>query len=318
MPVSFGFGAAPPPAKKGSLGSGDGQLVQPLIVSASGTLSPGEGGVNSEALRNNFGVPFAIDEIRWSLNPKSFVGGAVGCRLVLGGEELTNGAVPVWAFGPGKHLDQEEESAQANVYRWRTSRPIVVMPGEVVEPTFSVHDVVTNTNVTLRVTYFGRLVPGLTRQWLPFVTCYQSPFFDLTSASSAVSKEPDLRNKWGVDLEVERFVGRLAVFQKSGSVFAVEHDQSTNSGAGIVNDIGNVLMNVRMFEGRGAAVVRTKTPFRAVFSAITRSWEVPHVMPPGTYYTVYLDYLGTVGAVGAVSYAKVKADIGLVGWRRVA
>jgi hypothetical protein len=253
----------------------------------------------SDAVLNGFGMP---------------LGGSIWCDLSMGSLKLTNGAVPVWSFGRAENLSGETKFGQGatqrlsyNGYTWRLPRPLYVPAGTVVAPSFS-HTGFVPGNINVRIGYSGRTITKKPKvAYVPWVTAYASPAFNpITAAIKVASTEQDLINLTDKPIHLQRFVGRTFFTDQDGRVW--EHQPYS---------LGSQYLTMRMNDSYGRPLVRNYTPFRSVFGALTRSWELEELgaqLDPQAYYRVFLNKAAMVMNLDQQT-AQAQAFISMVGWR---
>src|SRR5207237_2093486 len=111
-------------------------------------------------------------------------------------------------------------------------------------------------------------------------------------------------------LRVDRFIGRM-----------VDSD-GINPPSDVYNGSGSLDVNVadgallcRMQEGNGRFAVRDATPFSHLFQGLDRSWEVKSVLPPKSFYKLYLRATGIDAIAGGLN--AYYPCISMVGMREV-
>lgn len=289
-------------------------------------------GVNVKALRNPGPGPIEIFGIKFRLRSSQPITGAlVGCRLDLGEFQLTNGYIPVYAFGRAENLIAEQTADGANPpltayaeYICRLSRPIYLPMGAAIRPQLQ-HKGLTSATVDVHVSMFGRMLNAKTplpeKLVLPYWSAYVCKTFTAGTVDTDSSSENDLANPFTVPLQMERFVGRICYFSGSGNVFSTSMVETEAALFGPVANnpvmgdlLGQVLCSIT--DSNGYPVVKRLTPFRLVFDAETRSWPVTHKLPAGGYYLVSMSNLAwLVSTAGTFS---AQPCISMLGWREVA
>jgi hypothetical protein len=307
----------------------------PLHLTASTNLAANSsGGVNAISLKSPSGEAMEILEVRFSitavptvsstLSPAySTYGAVIACKLDLGKYPLTNGYVPVALFGRSEELMAEQITdvgssnlfnAVCNEYAWRPPHPIYVPKGAVLVPTFQ-HRGITPFDLNVRISYAARLIPDGTpapkRVMLPYVAAWGSGTFDAAVTGTDRSTETDLVNPFKEPLYIQRMVGRVInVFVATNRV-----DEGITTPT---ETVPALLWNVRIVDSHGHPVVQKFTPFRLVFSSVTRSWDMdPSVtLAPMSFYSAYVrkDVLGGYPALNSLN---TQAFISIVGWRDV-
>lgn len=291
--------------------------ASPVHLSSSLVLvSGGNGSVSPAALKNPMGQDMEVLEIKFELSgdamagQQAVFGGTIMCELVMGNHKITNGSIPVWNFGRAENLEGESKGAGANSfqsYSWRLPRPLYVPAGAVVAPKFT-HTGFTTQPINVRVGYSARTTfVKPKRIYLPWVAKYISKAFNpLQNADVDNSTELDLVNPHAEPLHLQRFVGRTLKIRSDG--VANEDDPQS---------FGSQYLTMRMTDSYGRPIVRSYTPFRSVFGAITRSWDLDNgaVLDPESYYLVNLKKAES--DLGSDADAAAQAFISMVGWREL-
>ena len=303
------------------------EKTYPIHLTASTTLRSGrESGVNAAALKNPTEDPMEICEIKINLQAVesaytvgSFIGQPVGMRLDLGKIPLTNGYVPSWVFGKPWNMGNYYYGGATAVgsssmygfanYVWRLSKPLYVPGGSVLVPTLK-HFGYGIGDINVQISYSGRGYGGKyspTKVFVPWVCNYTSKALDYTStAQTDSSNELDLVNIFDQPLRVDRFVGIIGRTTGTDTASpALIQDNADMSGA---------YLSARIVSSFGEPLVRNFVPFGALFPAVQPSWECEHVMPPRTYYKVYLSK--AAATTGSALYT-ANANVSLVGWREM-
>jgi len=294
--------------------------ASPVHLSASLVLPSGSNGApQPAALMNPMGQDMELLEIKFELSG-AFVagdetvtpgfGGTVWCELAMGGVKLTNGAIPVWNFGRAENLQAEtftddENSLGFSAFSWRLPRPLFVPAGAVVIPNFTHTGFIPNT-LNVRIGYSARTVfTKPKRIYVPWVAKYASKSFNpIEDAGVDLSSDLDLVNPFSEPVHLQRFVGRTLMLRANGT--------ADEDGRGFAAQY----LNVRMTDSYGRPIVRSYTPFRSVFGALTRTWELENgaQMDPKAFYIVNLrkDAM-TTDTAGAAA----QAFVSVVGWREL-
>ena len=284
-------------------------LTSEVTVDANATKSP-----DLLKLKNPTGEHFAIREIRFGLQIASgsalITGGAVGAKLDLGSQSLTNAHVPVWSFGRyiSRDADAPSDSFHQNYpgsphfFRWKLRHPLYVPSGASLACEFQ-HRGTVSSPIVASVTYVGHTLETAaapSRVRLPWTAAYSSKVFLSAAADSDISSAAALINPFSTPIFLERFTGRLN-FLVPGS--SVNHAFSANS---------TLLLKIR--HSSGVPLVREFTPFRQVFGAYSHSWEQrDSILDPGTSYLVTVDKLADADEHPELE--ALQADVGMVGWR---
>jgi hypothetical protein len=305
----------------------------PIHLTAVTTLASfSTGGVNAIALKNPFGAPMEILEVKFAIegaaaaqtNP--LFGGCIACKMDLGQIPLTNGFVPVWGFGRAESLFLENVvdptfGAGIGEYCWRLPVPLYVPANAVITPTFQ-HRGLVPDELLVRISFSARSLPAGSKPpsniAIPYAASYTSKSFKWEEAATDSSKETELVNPFAEQLFLQRFTGRCAVsateainqvlYTTEASVFLAQPEA------------GSQMMNVRMVDSFGTPIVRDFETFRQVFSGVTRAWELDNktTMAPRSYYQVFLRKDVPLTSRGAVVTPLVmQTDITMTGWRYV-
>lgn len=293
--------------------------ASPVHLSASVVLSSGSAGTPSlAALKNPMGQDMELLEIKFEVSgeyvniPGQAVtfGSTISAELVMGTIKLTNGSVPLWGFGRAENIEGETKSDSINQksfssYSWRLPRPLFIPAGAVVVPNFTHRGLYPNA-LNVRVGYSARTVftkPKVV--YVPWVAGYTSKAFNPRGdAGVDSSTELDLVNPHPEVLHLQRFTGRLVT--TLNTTFTVERCPT----------LGVERLWVRMTDSYGRPIVRSYTPFGAVFQGATRSWEVDGAeLDPDAYYIVQLRKDAEAAFAGSTSQAQ--AFVSMVGWREL-
>lgn len=285
-----------------------------LVSGASGGLSPA-------AFVNPTGQDMEVLEVKFELSganqagSSQLFGGSIWCELKLGAYKLTNGSIPVWLFGRAENLIAEN-TIGANgeafcAYSWRLPRPLFVPAGATVSAKFT-HTGFIAASVNVRMGLSARTVFRAPKTiCVPWVAKYVSKAFNpIADAAVDQSTELDLVNDNAEVLRLQRFVGRTLYIGSDGVVFE-----------DFPQWFGSQYLTLRMVDSFGRPIVRAYTPFRSVFHALTRSWELEPSgaeMDPFAFYIINLKKLVASVAAGGPTGAQAQAMVSLVGWREVA
>lgn len=300
------------------------QPIAPVHLSASTVIQSGaSSGVPVQALQNPMGQDMEILEVKFEISGLSIgdalnataypFGGTIACEMKMGSLKVTQGAVPVWNFGRAENLSAETKvdggTLVYNSYSWRLPRPLFVPAGAVLAPTFN-HLGFAAEDLNVRVGYSARTVFKTPRVvYVPWVAGYQSKAFDpISSAGSDSSTAQNLVNDTERSFHLQRFTGRLQWQSPAVNMRVFEEGPPT---------MGSRYITMRMVDSYGRPIVRTYTPFRSVFGALTRSWELEELgaeLDPGAYYRVFLKKEAVTMAVGQDA-GSIQAFVSMVGWR---
>ncbi len=293
--------------------------ASPVHLSANVVLRANtSGSVPAAALKNPMGKDMELLEIKFEISgpgdASAFVfGGTISCELTMGTHRITNGSIPVWNFGRAENLAAENNfdvDKSYCSYSWRLPRPLFIPAGAVLVPKFSHSGFVSDT-VNVRVGYSCRTVFVQPRKiYLPWVAKYASKAFNpIENADVDVSSELDLVNPHPEVFHLQRFVGRTQILRTDQT--ASENDPQY---------FGSRYLQMRMVDSYGRPILRNFAPFRSVFGALTRSWEMDNgaELDPEAYYRVNLrkDALTLAGGSNDIA-AVAQAFISMVGWREL-
>lgn len=308
------------------------------LSSAVSNLQPGAGGVgvNIKALVNPGPGPMEVHGIKFRIRSASYApsGAMIACRLDLGEFGLTNGFVPVFAFGRAENALGEQVTAAPGSaisyayaqYVARLSRPIYLPVGAAIRPQL-MHKGQATTPADVNVSVFGRMLsprsPLPTVLKLPYWTSYVSKSFALGTPDQETSSESDLYNPFDTDLELERFVGRVNFTSDAGFAYGslmteMESSPYALQTGGLLSYLGDSIgqLLLTMTDSDGFPVVKRPAPFRLVFDHLTRSWPLSHTLPPRGYYHVEL--YNQAPLYGAAPYpVNMQATIAMMGWREI-
>lgn len=298
--------------------------ASPVHLSAGALLQPGaSAAVPVASLLNPMGQDMEILEVKFEIqgepggiNFSASLGGTVSCEFMLGSHKITNGSIPVWAFGRAENLDGESMSGlsdQANGviyygYSWRLPRPLYIPAGAVLAPTLVNSGLFPNP-AFVRIGYSARTVfTQPKRVCVPWVAKYTSKVFNpIDSADNDQSTPFDLMNPHSEPVFLQRFCGRTLIRQIDDNA---TEDQPAS--------FGGQYLTMRMVDSYGRPIVRNYTPFRSVFNAATRSWELDNgaQLDPGGFYTVNLKKAAST-STGNYALASGQAFVSMVGWREL-
>ncbi len=291
--------------------------ASPVHLSASVIVKSGSSGaVDDTLLKNPMGQDMEILEIKWELSAplpdassQTIMGGTIWCELTMGAVKLTNGAIPVWNFARSENLAGQYKVGATNgyeVYTWRLPRPLYVPAGAVVSANF-VHTAFITSPVNVRINYSGRTITKRPKQiCVPWVAKYASKAFNPISAAAVDNSTAlDLVNPNPEPLKLQRFIGRTLWVPNAGG----------GSSENLPQSFGSQYLLTRITDSYGRPIVRLFTPFRVVFSALTRSWEMDNgtELDPQAYYLVNMKKAAMTMATDGIA----QAFISIVGWREL-
>lgn len=300
-----------------------------LTASVVGIQPGGNGGVNVKALKNPTPGMVELSALKFRVRSTGALpsGALVGVRLDLGDFSLTNGFIPVYAFGKAEGLVSEQVGGYAQ-YVAKLSRPIYLPSGAAIRPQFQ-HRAQLSVAVDVQVSMYGRRLSPKSalprRLMLPYWAAYACKPFTLGTADSDISTENDLYNPFDVPMEMERFIGRInyysgAAFNNANTMTEVEQSLNAAPSGGGPAALGDALGQIlcQITDSNGFTVVKKPTPFRLVFDAETRAWPVSHDLPPGGYYIVSMtNNAWIVAAPYAGKQVVAQPIVSMLGWREV-
>ncbi len=292
--------------------------ASPVHLSGSLVLTSGSSGtVPVEALKNPMGQDMELLEVKFELSGAllgdvAAFGATIQCELSMGAYKLTNGAIPVWGFGRAENLDGELKVDSTDTkaflsYSWRLPRPLFIPAGAVVTPSFS-HAGLISSSINVRIGYSARTVFTKPKKiYMPWVAKYNTKTFNPISAAGVdSSSELDLVNPNAEALNLQRFTGRALYLNSDGGSETAPQS------------FGTQYLMMRMVDSYGRPIVPNFTPFRSVFHALTRSWDMDNgaQLDPGAFYkvTIRKDATSYESATGVGSG---QAFITMVGWREL-
>jgi hypothetical protein len=299
------------------------QLYGSIVVPASG-----EAALRGRALANTLAKTVEIHEIKFAVSrltdevgnqPFSQVsmGGVVSAHLSVGKVPLTNGPVPIWNLASIYSRWDEDSFAlgpneATSIYVWKFARPFHLPVGAQLQARFR-HNGLVRQDATVRVAIAGKAVNRTPRTtFAPFASCFVGTPTDVAAALDESAPETALANVTDGPLQVDRFTGRVAAHEPSGTAIGgttpiaysdANHPEMSN------------LYSLRMLASDGRPIIRDPTPFRGVFPYATAAWECPHVMPPGAYYSLFVSKIA--GVLTPYTWQRGQPFVGLVGSREV-
>ncbi len=300
------------------------EILHPISLLATVVLQPNQSdSPNTMALKNPNAQPMELLEIKFLIgqttqlaNTPGFNGATLACKLTMGSLKISNNFIPVWLYGRGDALVTEQLGIFNGagpfpnsycLFSWKLPRPLYVPPGAVLAPEFQ-HTGQANVPLTVSICYSGRVLARPLDETqafpVPYVASWQSKGFDVHAADIDSSHETDLVNATNEDVHICRMAGRLT---------------STAGGGANENNLDDELITIDMFDSRGYPWVQLPAFFRQVFSATTRSWEMPiePVLPSGTYVIANITKAAaTNDNYGAALYYD-QVGLSIVGWRSV-
>jgi hypothetical protein len=296
--------------------------ASPIHLSSSLVLRSGaSGAVPVNAFKNPMGQDMEILEIKFEISGAATTGstpvfgGTIWTDLMMGSYKLTNGAVPVWNFGKMENilselLSDDQDALNFSAYTWRLPRPMFVPAGACIAPSF-VHTGYIASTLNVRVGMSGRTVSRKPKAiYMPWISKYVSKAFNpLSAADKDQSQETDLFNPHPEVFHLQRFMGRTLT-QNPGA--------STNQGENRPRSFADQYLLARIVDSYGRPIVANYTPFRLIFSEVTRSWEMDNesTLDPEGFYKVILRKDAMVLA-GASANLFGQAFVSMVGWREL-
>ncbi len=277
----------------------------PIHLTAFATLQANTAGsgVNAVALKNPSNLPMEIYEIRFLIrttntilteaNTGNLTGHSVACKLSLGNVPLTAGFIPLLMFGKCDYGSREAPNFKFWSHTMRLSKPLFVPAGSAIVPSFA-HKGYTTSDIVVRISYAGRNMSASYRPkkvFIPYVSCFSSKPFDTFSTTADLdnSTETDLLNPFDMPLHVERFIGRMGVFDNTPP-----DDSNPATPPGAISDVAFGFdaiaryTTLRMTDSNGNQIIRDYTSFANAFNYLTRAWETDFELPPKGFYTVFL------------------------------
>lgn len=319
-------------------------LVQSVITIPANSSAPG----NSVNLVNPNGQAMYVKEVKFALAPFNpdlsaadyaagafahgfMSGGQCSVELALGAIPLTNGPVPVWNFGLARFLDLEQvqaypdsavaaETSREAYYTWTLKHPLYVPPNSAVSVSArNIGLVPQDTQLTVALSGVTTEDSAPRELWLPFVASWTSKPFEQRLRGADRSSPTDLVNMFDEELHVERLTGRLVSTFLPRNVVAIS-PLVTDSSCDVV-EYGAIesMIQVTAKTSAGAPLVREATPFRLVFGARNRGWDVNTVLPAKQFVRVELAKALQVDPYFNIAATEhlTQAFIGMVGWRKV-
>lgn len=277
------------------------------VQSEVGLKNPLRTGTWIDAIRFTIPNPDAPPRVAAVANPAS----SIRVRLHVGRQYLTNGFVPIWLLG--RVLDDLREwpfasppappgelaPYQVHVF-WSFRTPIYLPPGAYLVPEFQTVRYPDSANPfvlsqSVRIEYLARATTKAPREvTLPWVAAWLPPVVAGGSPPGNVSStEADLINPHAEALAIDRFIGRLLV----ASVDPLSSWETTQFVPFV--DAYSHLTRIWAEDSAGHILIRDPTPFGALFSTISRTWEIRGAgLRPHGFITAHLDYnySGLVGA----------------------
>ncbi len=299
------------------------QLYGSILVPASG-----EAALRGRALANTLAKTIEVHEIKFAVSrvtdeapgqpfAKVSMGGVISAHLSIGKVPLTNGPVPIWnLISVYSRWDEDAFAAAANeatsIYVWKLARPFHLPVGAQLQARFR-HNGLVRQSATVRVAVAGRMVNRTPRTtFAPFASCFVGTPVDVATALDEVAPETALANVTGGPLHVDRFTGRIAAHEPAGTAIGgVTPISFSDSNHPEMSD----LYTARLLASDGRPIIRDPVIFRSIFPYATAAWECHHIMPPGSYYTLFL--AKAVGVLDPYAWQRGQSFVGLVGSREV-
>lgn len=295
----------------------------PITLTAVGTVQPGGTVEVSDSLKNPYGLPMEIREIRFALWCRDgvasrMVPATIGVSISRGSEALTNGVVPVPLFTKSERhgsgdwgSERITETPGGGELRWRLAHPLFVPPAAPLTFQLEHRGLGLNEDVEVRITLVGRTFAQNYRPqsdilpWVSFwaaepLTLNPPNLFDVGISQSS---ESQLTNPFGTPLKLQRLTGRIYVY---------------NADVGQTNDDDEFAASLmyrhsklRIDHSDGYHVVPKFSIFGSVFDMQRFSWEMAGAeLPPKSYLKVYLE-MGNPQKLNSTAYHM----LGAVGWR---
>jgi hypothetical protein len=304
----------------------DSQRGAPIAFYAEAAIQPGEfATLNVDALRNNTASYVEINEIRFyghAVNTVTAVGrnigpGFIDVDLKLGDVKLTNNPVSsallaraeggVWVVPPPSTYT----GAVTSFARLKLARPIVLAPGQMIEPTVY-HRGGVAFPLDVRVAMVGRALSArpLDQMWLPYIASYHKTVqLDTTNPIVIVSNEKNLVNSTLRNVRIERMTGRFAEFQTQ-TIGATQYSDMIEPTR--VHGTGAIYADtkVRLTDSRGFNFALDQ-PMASIFDPSRCGWENRFNLQPGGFVIAEI----TVPPSATVNYVQV--GVGLIGYREI-
>ncbi|MBP6479884.1 MAG: hypothetical protein KA310_03460 [Pseudomonadales bacterium] len=331
-------------------------VVRPLVLRCAARLTSGkQSEPNDSALANPTGEPIEVHELKFYMKPVlealtdigRVSGGLLSVALWVDKHPITDGFVPVWLLSPAYALDLERISPgwsfaagsltnrMVNVtrredafYSWKLDHPLYVGPKSGLSVAFQ-HTGLDTAVMDAGVSVCARVLPGAAKPGnirVPWVSAWSSKMFEAFETGDDLSPTTALKNPFGQDIQVERFVGRINQLAQFVGRFEPGTGSQQASVADEVNGAFERTMSVKHYDSVGNLIVPAYTKFRNVYGYRARAWMTRFKMPAETYHRVALrksaQAAGVVYPTGIAAsnfvQAQAQAQVSLVGWRKEA
>lgn len=295
----------------------------PVLLSDQVTVpAGGEQAFRSELFTNNTGRPIELHSLRVTSSLAPAIGsivpapgvrsaGLVALSIVVDGVKMTRGDVPVWGMC---RSDNRLNETQVNVrwmvngLCWYFSHPVPLRPGRGIRVTAK-HLGGIPANVTVGVSFAGRVSPAPIPNRVPFVAAWTSRSFGYAEVGTDSTPPDALANDTGRDLTIDRIVGRSIAFD-DGAIGGELADYDDVSTQGISSFL------VRMGLSQSRPILKTYTPWRTVFGQ-NAAVEGKTILRPGDYLTADIAHIAGPTLPTPFTYSQNRGLLSIVGWREV-
>lgn len=321
----IGLKLTPPPTKSQPPGI-------PILMHDQVTVAPGgEQPMSSKAFLNTRSKSISLRTLSLTLSlvpvagfvGASFfmLGGTIAFQLALVKKSgktipITRGYVPSWCFCRSDSRPAEEIlpflSFTLSAQKWRFSLPIVLDPGDMLSAQVK-HLGTVNLSATVDMSFAGSDAAFIGRRRLPYTTYWQSRDFTYSDVGIDSTPKDALLNDTGVDLLVDRIIGRFASSDQGGpgglpefADYADITDQSAN------------YATLRINLAQNRAIIRDFTSFRAAFGT-NAALETSFLMAPQDQLIADVQHLAgdALSAASPIGYFRGRAFVSLVGSREI-
>lgn len=249
-----------------------------------------------------------------------FLGGSVALQITLKKKSgktfpLTRGYVPTWCFCRSDNR-QTDMSGGVGTFtltaeKWRFSSPIVLDPGDMLAVQVK-HLGVVNYSVTADVSFAGSDTPVAGGRQLPYVAYWQSRDFAYAEVGGDSTPLDALMNDTGVDLHIDRIIGRFAAFDASPAAGVT---QEFTDYADATDQAANYA-SVRVSLSQNRPIIRAYTGFRAAFGQ-EAAIETAFKLAPQDYIAADVWHIAGDVLIAPLTYFRGRAFLSLVGSREV-
>jgi hypothetical protein len=172
----------------------------------------------------------------------------------------------------------------------------------------------TNFDITALISYSARSLPlgapPPVVASIPYVSSWVGKPLPVDTADTDVSSELNLINPFDVPLKLQYMVGKVDTAINYASAVGYQHFELP------IEYIPARLIQILITDSNGNAIVPQYTNWRQVFHGLHRALITRDcIMPPQSFYRVYLTKLASAFATGQV--ASSTPQIGLVGHREI-